>query len=243
MSKTKSNRSLMEDALPPALDSPLQKPYRVQIADDHFVVRYGLRLLLEAQPGIEVAWETTTGPETIECVKREKPDLLILDLTLPEKNGLDVLKEARIVAPETDVMILTMHFSEELAKDVLRNGALAYVLKSDVDADLLAAVDCVRHRQPFFTGRLTISMVNSFVRVAGENGPGDKAVAETGLTARETEVIQLLAEGKSNKEVAVALKVSTRTIESHRNHIMHKMSFASFSDLVRYAIRNKLVQP
>ena len=243
MARNKSNRNALEDALPPGLDSPPMKPYRVQIADDHFVVRYGLRLLLESQPGIEVAWETTTGPETIDCVKKEKPDLLILDLTLPDKNGLEVLKEARVVAPETDVMILTMHFSEELAKDVLRNGALAYVLKSDVDADLLAAVDCVRHRQPFFTGRLTISMVNSFVRKPGDDTPGDKAVPDTGLTAREIEVIQLLADGKSNKEVATSLKVSTRTIESHRNHIMHKMSFASFSDLVRYAIRNKLVQP
>jgi len=135
-----------------------------------------------------------------------------------------------------------MHFSEELARDVLRNGALAYVLKSDVDSELLAAVDCVRHRQPFFTGRLTISMVNSFVQGVAVV-PGDKVASDSGLTARETEVIQLLADGKSNKEVATSLKVSTRTVESHRNHIMRKMGFASFSDLVRYAIRNKLVQP
>jgi DNA-binding NarL/FixJ family response regulator len=235
------NRNPVDDALPPALDSPLQKPYRIQIADDHFVVRYGLRLLLESQPGVEVAWETETGPQTIECAKKEKPDLLILDLTLPEKNGLEVLKEVRVVSPETDVMVLTMHFSEELARDVLRNGALAYVLKSDVDSELLAALDQVRHRQPFFTGKLTLSMVNKFVRLPGEGD--EENGSETGLTERETQVIQLLADGKSNKEVATSLKVSTRTIESHRNHIMRKMNFASFSDLVRYAIRNKLVQP
>jgi DNA-binding NarL/FixJ family response regulator len=243
MPKIKSRRNV-EDALPPAFDSPEAKLYRVQIADDHFVVRYGLRLLLEAQPGIEVAWETSTGPETISCADKEKPDLLILGLTLPEKNGLEVLKEVRVLSPETDVMVLTMHFSEELAKDVLRNGALAYVLKSDVDSELLAAVDQVRHRQPFFTGRLTVSMVNSFLHMNTDAEASRlKGDSETGLTARETEVIQLLAGGKSNKEVATALKVSTRTIESHRNHIMHKMNFTSFSDLVRYAIRHRLVEP
>jgi DNA-binding NarL/FixJ family response regulator len=177
----------LDEVLPSAIVPDLRsKPYRILIADDHFVVRYGLRLLLESQPGVEVCWEATTGPETLDCLKKDKPDLLILDLTLPEMDGLEVLKQARDASPETDVMVLTMHFSEELAKAVLRNGALAYVLKSDVDSELLAALDQVRHHQPFFTSRLTISMVNSFVRTGDGPLEGEEQ-ASSPLTPRERE--------------------------------------------------------
>src|ERR1700680_3305922 len=221
------------------------KPYRVVIADDHAVVRHGLRVLLEAQHGILVCWEASTGMEALDYVAKEKPDLLVLDLTMPEMNGLEVVCAARQESPSTDVLILTMHFSEELAREVLRCGALGYVLKSDADTELLAAVDQVRHHQPFFTNRLAISMAQNYIR-----GPGDMTASgkegllnSSALTPREIEVVKLLAEGKSNKEVASTLGVSTRTIESHRNHIMHKMNFASFSELIRFALRTNLVQP
>jgi DNA-binding NarL/FixJ family response regulator len=221
------------------------KSYRVVIADDHAVVRHGLRVLLESQPGIQVCWEASTGMEALEYVAKEKPDLLVLDLTMPEMNGLEVVSAAREESPSTDVLVLTMHFSEELAREVLRCGALGYVLKSDADNELLAAVDHVRHHQPFFTNRLAISMAQSYVRRPGDpTATGeDGAIPNSPLTPREVEVVQLLAGGKSNKEVASTLGVSTRTVESHRNHIMHKMSFGSFSELVRFAIRNNLVEP
>ena len=151
------------------------------------------------------------------------------------------VKEIHEQAPGTAVLVLTMHFSDELAREVLRSGASGYLLKSDADTDLLTAVDHLRHGEPFFTGRLTASMAQNFVQA--ENmllGPGGQPAP---LTPREVEVVRLLAEGKSNKEVAAALHVSTRTVESHRNHIMHKMEFESFSDLVRFAIRNNLVEP
>src|ERR1700732_4779515 len=219
--------------------------YRVLVADDHGVVRHGLRVLLESQPGVQVCGEARTGREAIDYVKKEKPDLLILDLTMPDMNGLEVMRAIRKESSSTDVVILTMHFSEEVARELLRCGALGYVLKSDADTELLAALDHARHRQPFFTGRLAISMAQNYVRRPGDTtGSGDDGVLpKSPLTPRESEVVKLLAEGKSNKEVALTLGVSTRTIESHRNHIMHKMNFASFSELIRFALRTNLVEP
>jgi len=209
--------------------------YRVMIVDDHPVVRVGLRSLLGSQPGLEVCCEATTGPEAIEEAKHCKPDLVILDLTLPEQNGLEVLEAVRAELPETQVLVLTMHFSEEIAREALRLGAIGFVLKSDADTELLAAVDSARLHQPFFTGRLAMSMAQNFV------SPHEPDSADS-LTPREVEVVQLLAEGKSNKQVAGELKVSTRTVESHRHHIMKKMNFTSFSELVKFAVRNNLVE-
>ena len=217
------------------------KPYRVLIADDHVVVRRGVRAMLESQPGIEVCSEASNGVEALRSVKKEKPDLLVLDLTMPEMTGLEVVRAVHEESPETDILVLTMHFSEELARECLGFGALAYVLKSDADNELLAAVDHIRQGQPYFTSQLALTMTESFVR--GKAGPVESLIPGTALTSREVEVVQLLAAGKSNKEVAGVLGVSTRTIESHRNHIMQKMKFASFSDLVRFAVRHNLVDP
>ena len=219
---------------------PRSTAYRILLADDHAIVRRGLRAILESQPGIEICGEALTGVEAVEQVRKQKPDLVVLDLTMPELNGLEAVRAIRQDSPETEVLVLTMHFSEDLAREVLRCGALGYVLKSDADTELLAAVDHVREHQPFFTGRLAATMVQSFVQ-GTEGGAGQAAASP--LTPREMEVVQLLAEGKSNKQAASALNVSTRTVESHRNHIMRKMEFASFSDMVRFAVRNNLVEP
>lgn len=209
------------------------------------VVRRGLRALLEDQPGIEISGEATNGVEAVEHVKKLKPDLVILDLTMPEMNGLDAARAIREESPQTNVLVLTMHFSEELAREVLRCGAMGYVLKTDAENELLSAVDHARHGQTFFTGALTRRMIHSYLGLPeqAEGKDKDDPLADSPLTPRELEVIQLLAEGKANKEVAYDLNVSTRTIESHRTHIMHKMKFRSFSDLVRYAVRNNLVAP
>lgn len=221
-----------------------KQPYRILIADDHAVVRRGLRVLLTSQPGIEVCCEASSGAETVDYVKKEKPDLLVLDLTMPEMNGLEVARVVRQESPTTDILVLTMHFSEEVAREVLRSGAIGYVLKSDADTELLAAVDHARQHQPFFTGKLAHSMAESFIQGPSEpQCQTNKELAGTPLTGREIQVIQLLADGKSNKQVADALGVSTRTVESHRNHIMRKMSFTSFSDLIRFAVRTNLIEP
>jgi len=217
--------------------------YRVLIADDHAVVRHGLRSLLTSQPGIEVCSEAASGEEAVERVKKDKPDLLVLDLTMPEMNGLEVARVVREESPDTDILVLTVHFSEEIAREILRCGALGYILKSDADTELLAAVDHARHREPFFTGRLALSMAENFMREPPEPEPPELKLEEIPLTNRELQVIKLLASGKSNKQVAGALSVSTRTVESHRNHIMRKMNFTSFSDLIRFAVRAKLIGP
>jgi DNA-binding NarL/FixJ family response regulator len=216
------------------------KEYRVLVADDHAVVRHGVRALLETQPGIVVCCEAATGTEAIEMVLRERPDLVVLDLTMPEKNGLEVARVIREEAPATEVLILTMHFSEEVAREVLRCGARGFVLKSDADIELINAVRQMQQHKPFFTGKLAMSMADSFVRDVGD--PEEEA-AGCPLSTRELEVAQLLAAGKSNKEAAGMLGVSSRTVESHRNHIMHKMGFTCFSDIVRFAIRNNLIEP
>src|SRR5690348_1653171 len=161
------------------------KNYKIVVADDHAVVRRGLRSLLDAQPGLEVCAEASSGPETLDCVRKFRPDLVVLDLTMPEMNGLDVTRNIREQAPSTAVLVLTMHFSEELAREVLRAGALAYVLKSDADTELLAAIDHIRHNQPFFTSALTLSMAQTFIR----GGSAEDANGGTGqgfpLTNRE----------------------------------------------------------
>ena len=217
------------------------KPYRVLVVDDHAVVRSGLRTLLESQPGVEVCCEAATGLEALEFVKKGKPDLVLLDLTMPEMNGLEAARLIREESPETEVLVLSMHFSEEIARDVLRSGARGYVLKSDANPELLTAIQRVRQGKTFFTARPASSMAESFMQ--GTGGAQEGLLPGTPLTQREVEIMQLLAAGKSNKEVAATIGVSTRTVESHRNHIMHKMSFTSFSDLVRFAIRNNLVEP
>ena len=220
---------------------PDYKPYRILIVDDHPIVRRGIRAVLATQPGID--WmEASSGPEAVEIAKTMKPDLALVDLTLPEMNGLEVTAAIREQAPDTQVMILSMHFSEELAREVLRAGALGYVLKSDADEELVAAVEHARRHQPFFTTRLAVTMAHNFL----SGHPAEVTLDENGqptflLTERETQVVQLLAEGKANKEVASILGVSVRTVESHRNHIMRKMNFTSFSDLVKFAVRNNLV--
>ncbi len=212
--------------------------------DDHVVVRRGLVHLLAGQPGIEVCCEASNGQEALEHVKKEKPNLVVLDLSMPEMNGLQTAQAIHEAAPDTEVLILSMHFSEEIARQVLRSGARGYVLKTDKDSELLAAVQSLREGKSYFTGRLAASMAENFTNGNHGNGSSDNGVLPgTPLTARELEIVQLLAAGRSNKEVAARLGVSTRTIESHRNHIMRKMSFASFSEIVRFAVRNGLIEP
>ena len=180
--------------------------------------------------------------EAMQHVIKDRPDLVVLDLTMPEKNGLEVARLIRAESPSTNVLILTMHFSEEVAREVLRCGARGYILKSDADIELLTAIRHIRQNKPFFTGKLATTMAERFVR--DTPGSGDPWGRNEGpLSAREMEVVHLLANGKSNKEAAALMGISTRTVESHRNHIMSKMEFRSFSDLIRFAIRNELIPP
>ena len=213
---------------------------RIIIVDDHDVVRRGVRSLLESQPGWEIVGEATTGREAVELAKRLQPDVIVMDLTLPELNGLDATRQILKDSPRSEVLVLTMHHSEELARDVLQAGARGYVLKSDADQNLIAAVDNLRQHKPFLTSTITEFVLDDYRRRADSD---DGGVAHTTVTARERELIQLLAEGRSNKEAASTLGISVKTIETHRANIMRKLHLRSVSELVRYAIRNKIVQP
>lgn len=211
--------------------------YRVLIADDHPVVRKGIRAVLEADPWLEICGEAGDGAEAVEMAKKLTPQLAVLDLTMPKVDGLEATAQIRESLPETEVLILTMHYDDELARDALRCGARGYVIKSDADQELLAAVDRIRHHGTFFTMQLVETMREVYVRDPSE----EPVMPGTGLTPRETEIVRLVAEGRTNKEIADALQCSIRTVESHRNHAMRKLKFSSLPELVRFAIRAHLV--
>jgi DNA-binding NarL/FixJ family response regulator len=211
---------------------------RIVIADDHTVVRRGVRAVLESQPGWEVTGEATTGPEAVALARQLQPDIVVMDLTIPELNGLDATRELLKVSPRTEVLILTMHHSEQLARDALQAGARGYVLKSDSDGILVAAIDSLRRHKPFLTSAVTEFVLDDYLR----RTDGDD-VRGTAVTPRERQIIQRLAEGKSNKEVASALGLSVKTVDAHRANIMRKLRLGSAAELVRYAIREKIVEP
>ena len=214
-------------------------PVRILIADDHEIVRRGLRALLESRPGWEVAGEAITGRQAVEEAKRLTPDLIIMDITMPEMNGLEATRQILRAAPKTEILILSVHDSEQLIREVLEAGARGYVLKSDAGRDLIAAVETLSQHKPFFTAKISEMMLEGFLK----GGVIDHSKVPAGtLTAREREIVQLLAEGKTNKEIAELLDISVKTVETHRSHVMEKLNLHSISELVRYAVRNELIQ-
>jgi DNA-binding NarL/FixJ family response regulator len=227
---------------------PSTEPYRILLADDHAIVRRGVRTLLESQPGIVVCAEASDGHEAVDLSKKQKPNLAILDLTMATMDGLEASSMIRKECPETQVLILTMHFSDDMARKALLSGSLGYVLKSDSEEELLAAVDEIRHLRTFISRRVALSMAKIYIRESGDafktaSSPNVSERPEVvPLTDRQIDVLKLLAHGKSNKEVAHQLGISTRTAEVHRKNMMLKLNCKSFCDLLRFAIRQKLVQ-
>lgn len=210
-------------------------PLRMLIADDHAVVRAGLRALLEARSGWEVCGEAADGREAVDRARELKPEIAILDIGMPLLNGVEATRQIRKVSPHTQVLILTMHESEDLVQQVVDAGARGYILKDDADRTLTAAVDSLRRGQPYFSTRVSA--------IAPENARAYSGKAtRSRLTPREREILQLLAEGKSNKEAATLLGISVNTAEAHRSNIMNKLDLHSISELVLYAVRNKIVQ-
>ena len=214
-------------------------PLRIVVVDDHAVVRRGVRALLESRTDWEVVAEATTGREALDAVKRHRPEIVVMDISLPELNGLEATRQIVQESRQTEVLVLTMHHSEELAREVLKAGARGYVLKSDADESLITAVDALRQHKPFLTSGVTEFMLDGFLR---DMSAPDLSTKDS-VTPREREIIQLLTEGLSNKEAAARLGISVKTIEAHRANIMRKLRLRSVTDLVRYAIRNKIAQP
>lgn len=216
--------------------------HRILVADDHEVVRHGLRVLLEAQPGWQVCGEAITGREAVQQVKQLKPDLVVLDITMPDLNGLEALRQILKAAPRTQVLVLTVHESDEVVHRVLAAGARGYLLKSDAGRDLVAAVEALSQRKSFFTPRVAERVLEGYLKGNGKARKQTESAeaVDDSLTQREREIIQLLAEGRSTKEVATQLSISIHTAVTHRANIMRKLNIHSVSDLVRYAIRNNL---
>ncbi|MGB7846493.1 MAG: response regulator transcription factor [Candidatus Acidiferrum sp.] len=210
---------------------------RILIADDHAVVRAGLRALLESRSGWEVCAEASDGREAIERAAKLKPDVAVLDIGMPLLNGVEATRRIRASSPDTEVLILTMHESDDLVRQVVEAGARGYILKDDADRVLLAAVDAVRLHKPYFSTRLSPPIDSS------DLASDPARASRSRLTPREREILQLLAEGKSNKEVASLLGISVNTAEAHRANIMLKLDFHSITDLVLYAIRNNIINP
>jgi DNA-binding NarL/FixJ family response regulator len=222
---------------------PLERPAiqraRILLADDHEVVRKGIRSILERRPDWEVCGEAATGRKAVEMAADLSPDVVILDIGLPELNGLDAARQIVSALPATEVVVLTVHESETLVHEVLDAGARGYVLKSDAGECLVEAVESVLQRTPYLTPRISRALLRAYL---GGPPPAD-AERKNVLTAREREVLQLLAEGRSNKEVASLLDISVKTAETHRTNIMRKLDVHRVADLVRYAIRTGLVDP
>lgn len=213
---------------------------RIVVADDHALIRRGICDLLESEPGWEVVAQAANGREAVDAVAKVRPDVLVIDLAMPELNGLTAAREVLRAFPKVEIVLLTMHNTDQTIREVLKCGARGYVLKSDAEQDLVAAVKAVAQGKPFFTPNVAEVVLTGYLRHSTEQEMPERLQE---LTTREREVVQLLAEGKGNKDVAVAMRISIKTVEAHRSNINRKLSIRTTSDLVRYAVRNAIVEP
>ena len=211
---------------------------RILIADDHELIRRGVRDLLAEREGWRVVAEAANGREAVERARELEPEIAVLDFSMPEMNGPEAAAAIAKVSPGTGVIVLTMHDSEEMIRTVLRSGARGFVLKSDADVDLVRAIEAVAEGRQFFTQRVADLILRGYLTGSGSSR---SEIAEEHLTARESEVLELLASGMTSREVASRLRISTRTAEAHRTHINRKLRFGSTADLVRYALRHGIV--
>ena len=204
------------------------------IADDHDLIRRGVRTLLEQRPNWQVVAEATTGREALQLARDTVPDIAIIDYSLPELNGRDLTVELHRVLPRLEILIYTMHDREDMILDVLQAGARGFVLKSDSEQDLMSAVDALSVHRPFFSGSISETLLTQYLRSRPQP-------TSSTLTHREREVVQLIAEGKINKQVAQLLNISIKTVETHRATAMQKLKVRTTAELVRYAVRNNIV--
>jgi len=214
------------------------KRLRILVADDHELVRSGIRGLLHARRGWTVVGEAMNGREAVEKANRLKPDVAILDISMPDLDGLQATRRIREVVPSTKVVVLTMHDSDQMVRRVLDAGALGYVLKSDLATQLVKAVKDVSAGKQFLTPRISDMVLKGFLKTGNQVDKTGRSQARP--TPREIEVIRLLADGKANKEIAVELGITIRTVETHRAKIMLKLGLHSLTELIHYAIRHKI---
>jgi len=215
------------------MTSPIR---RIIIVDDHDAVRRGIRQLLESKPYYQVVGEAANGRAGLELAREAHPDIAILDYSIPELNGLDLSHALKKEFPRIEILLYTMHDREEIVIEVLRAGVRGFVLKSDAEKHLIAALDALSIRRPYFSGAISDTLLEQFL----DSKPHPFA---SSLTHREREVVQQVAEGRINKEIAGRLNISVKTVETHRATAMRKLKLRTTADLVRYAVRNQLIQP
>lgn len=213
---------------------------RILVVDDHDVVRRGLKSILEAHSGWQIAAEAANGRNAVSRAEELKPDVVVMDISMPDMNGLEAARQIKKICPKTEIVMLSVHFSDQLVNEIVNAGARGYILKSDAERDLVIAVEAVANRRSYFTAQASEMLMDGF-RQRGE-APRQTVLTRDRLTGREREIVQLLAEGSSSKQVATTLGISTKTAETHRANIMRKLSIHSVSDLVRYAVKNQIIE-
>ena len=214
---------------------------RILVADDHDIIRRGLKALLSSRAGWVVCAEAATGREAVALAEQHKPDIVVMDISMPDLNGLEAARKIRKQLPKTEVVILSLHYSDQLVREIVDAGARAYIMKSDADRDLLIAIEALSNHRSFFTSRAAEMLIDGFCR-QNSAVTEPRVLMRNRLTSREREIVQLLAEGRSSKEVAVTLGISVKTAETHRANIMRKLELHSVSELVRYAVRNQIIE-
>lgn len=215
-----------------------KKKIRLLLADDHPVVRRGMRSCLEGIRHVEVVAEAVDGQEALNLVKELSPDIVLMDIDMPNVNGLEATKVVREEFPDTRVLILSVHTNKDYVLQIIRSGAQGYVLKDTAPADLVRAIESVDNGEPFFSPDISQIVLNQYLEEAGADSSADSVK----LTTRERQVLSMIAEGQSNKEMANHLGVGVRTIETHRERVMNKLNIHSVAGLTKYAITNGIVK-
>jgi len=211
---------------------------RIVLADDHNIMRNGLRLLLERQPGFQVVAEASDGRQTVEATEVHKPHVVVLDIAMPNLNGIEAARQISAKLPNTAIVILSMHSDESYVLRALKAGARGYLLKDSAESDLIAAIHAVHDGKAFFSPAISRMLVDDYMRRLEQRGVEDSYEL---LTTREREVLQLLAEGKSNKDVAAMLNLSLHTVDTHRGNLMQKLNLHSVPEMILYAVRKGVI--
>jgi len=225
-----------EDTAPDKLDSG---PIRVLLADDHTILRAGLKMMLSVQPDIEIVGEASDGRQAIAEALRLQPDVILMDITMPELNGIEATRQVKKLLPETRVLVLTMHENEEYLFQVLRAGASGYILKEAADTELISAIRSVYVGRFYLSPPAQAMMVGDYMQRVRA---GEEHDSYSGLTEREREILKLVAEGYTNNQIGERLVISPKTVDTHRTHVMDKLNLHSRAELVKYAMRRGLLE-
>jgi DNA-binding NarL/FixJ family response regulator len=212
---------------------------RILIADDHGLLRHGVRTILQAHRGWKIVGEAANGREAVEKAIKLKPDVLVVDISMPELDGVEVTRQIRKALPEVKVLVLTMHESDQMVRRALNAGANGYLLKSDLPDYLPKAVKAIAENKSFLTPKISEIVLEGFINAG--NKPEEREPASPRITPRELEIVRLLAQGKSNKELSTQLGITVRTVETHRSKIMLKLGIHSLAELIHYAMRNEII--